>query len=143
MFATVAKLGAGSTLSFENPSAPGVFLPLANALTVGQTGEQGEFVEVTPLSAKVRQYIRGLKTPPTKQLVFNDHDSPNYEVFLSVVDDEDNVDFINFRIDYENGRRASFAMVANGRMMDEADGSTQLKMMVFGQQTGATTWSTF
>ena len=143
MFATVAKLGAGSTLSFENPSAPGVFLPLANALTVGQTGEQGEFVEVTPLSAKVRQYIRGLKTPPTKQLVFNDHDSPNYEVFLSVVDDEDNVDFINFRIDYENGRRASFAMVANGRMMDEADGSTQLKMMVFGQQTCATTWSTF
>lgn len=143
MFATVAKLGAGSKLYFENPSAPGVYLPLDNALTVGQTGEQGEFVETTPLSAKVRQYIRGLKTPPTKQLVFNDHESPNYETFLSVVDDEDNVDFINFRIDYENGRRASFAMVANGRMMEEADGSTQLKMMVFGQQTGATTWSVF
>lgn len=143
MFATVAKLGAGTTLYFENPSAPGVFLPLNNGLSVGQTGEQGEFVETTPLSKKIREYIRGLKTPPTKQLVFNDHDSPNYEVFLSVVDDEDNVPFINFRIDYENGRRASFAMVANGRMMDEADGNTQLKMMVFGQQTGGVTWSTF
>lgn len=142
MFATVAKLGSGSRLYFENPSAPGVYLPLDNALTVGQTGEQGEFNETTPLSSKVRTYIRGLKTPPTKQLVFNDHESPNYETFLSVVDDEENVDSINLRIDYENGRRASFAMVANGRMMEEAD-STQLKMMVFGQQTGATTWSVF
>lgn len=144
MFATVAKLGAGSKLYFENPSAPGAYLLLDNALLFGQTGEQGEFVETTPISKKVREYIRGLKTPPTKQITFNDvPGDANYQAYLAAVRDEDNVAAIKHRIDYENGRRAEFNMVANGHLMDEATGDAQLKMLVFGQQTGATVWSEF
>lgn len=143
MFATVAKLGAGSRLFYENPNNPGVFLPLDNALTVGQTGVQGSFLQVTPLSSKVHQFIREMKTPPQKQIDFNDHSSPNYEEFLALVDDEDNVDKIRMRIDYENGRRGEFDIVPNGRVVDEASGSAQLKMLVFSQQTGDVTWSIF
>jgi len=143
-FSTVAKLGAGSKLYFENPSAPGVFILLDNALNLGQTGEQGEFVETTPISKTVREYIRGLKTPPTKQLTFNDiPGDANYALYLSKVDDEANVASIKHRIDYSNGRRAEFSIVASGRVVDEADGNTQVKMLVFGQQTGATTWSEY
>lgn len=143
MFATVAKLGAGSRLFYENPNNPGVFLPLDNALTVGQTGTQGEFTQVTPLSSKVHKYIRAMKTPPQKQVTFNDHVSPNYEEFLALVDDEANVDQIRMRIDYENGRRGEFDIVPNGRVMDEATSDAQLKMIVFSQQTGDVTWSIF
>lgn len=143
-FSTVAKLGAGSKLYFENPSAPGTWLLLDNALNLGQTGEQGEFVEVTSISKTVREYIRGLKTPPTKQLTFNDIPADaNYALYLSKVDDEANVASIKHRIDYSNGRRAEFSIVASGRVVDEADGNTQIKMLVFGQQTGATTWSEY
>lgn len=143
-FSTVAKLGAGSKLYFENPSAPGVFLLLDNVLNLGQTGEQGEFVEITPISKTVREYIRGLKTPPNKQLTFNDVPADaNYALYLSKVDDEANVASIKHRIDYANGRRAEFTIVASGRVVDEADGNAQLKMIVFGQQSGETVWSEY
>lgn len=144
MFKTVAQIGAGSTLYYEPPNAPGTWVALPNALNLGQTGEQGEFVEVTPISAKVREYIRGLKTPPDKQITFND--TPGiaaYEAYLGFIRDEENIDSIKHRIDYTTGRRAEFVIVPNGMMVDEAEGNTQVKMMVFGKQTGATLWSEF
>lgn len=144
MFATVAQIGAGSTMFYEPPNAPGTWVELPNALNLGQTGEQGEFVEVTPISKKVREYIRGMKTPPDKQITFNDVPGiADYQTYLNFVRDEDSVDNIKHRIDYSNGRRAEFVMVPNGMMVDEAEGNTQLKMLVFGKQSGATTWSEF
>lgn len=143
-FSTVAKLGAGTQLYFEDPAEPGIWLLLDDALSIGQVGEQGEFVEITPISKKVREYIRGLKTPPQKQVTFNDVPAePNYKRFLEVWDDEENVDEINMRADYSNGRRAEFVLVPSGRVVDEPQGSAQLQMIVFAQQSGATTWSEF
>lgn len=144
MFSTVAVIGAGSTLYFEPPNAPGTWLELDNALNLGQTGEQGEFVEVTPISKKVREYIRGMKTPPDKQITFNDiPGKANYAAYLGFLRDEENVPNIKHRIDYANGRRAEFVLVSNGMMVDEAEGGAQLKMLVFGKQSGATDWSEF
>lgn len=144
MFKTVATIGAGSALFYEPPNAPGTKVALPNALNLGQTGEQGEFVEVTPISKKVREYIRGMKTPPDKQITFNDVPGDSaYETYLNFIRDEDNVASIKHFIDYANGRRAEFVMVPNGLMVDEAEGNTQLKMMVFGKQSGATIWSEF
>jgi hypothetical protein len=140
---TTAKLGAGSKLYFENPASPGAYKLLDNATALGQTGAQGEFVEKTPISKTVREYLRGLKTPPQKQLDFNDESNANYDEFLGVWDDEANVDEINMRIDFANGRRASFVLVPNGRVMDEPQGNAALKMLCFAQQTGNTTWSTY
>lgn len=144
MFKTVATLGAGSTLFYEPPNAPGTWVELENALNLGQTGEQGEFVETTPISKKVREYIRGMKTPPDKQITFNDIPGDSaFENYLGFIRDEDNVANIKHRIDYANGRRAEFVIVPNGHMMDEAEGNAQLKMLVFGKQSGSTTWSEF
>lgn len=139
-----AKLGAGSVLKYEDPAAPGTYVPLVTALDIGgQTGSQGEFVETTPISQTVREYIRGMKTPPDKQFTFN-HQPGNaaYARFLQVVDNQ-SYDFIKMRIDYTSGDRADFNIVANGRVMDSAEGNTQLKHIVFGKQTGDVTWSEF
>jgi hypothetical protein len=144
MFKTVATLGAGSTLYYEPPNAPGTRVALDNALNLGQTGEQGEFIETTPISKKVREYIRGMKTPPDKQISFNDvPGDAAYEAYLGFIRDEDNVTSIKHWIDYANGRRAEFVIVPNGHMMDEAEGNAQLKMLVFGKQSGKTTWSEY
>jgi hypothetical protein len=138
---TTAKLGSGSALYFENPASPGVYKLLDNALLLGQTGAQGEFVEKTPISKTVREYLRGLKTPPQKELTFNDESNTNYDEFLTVWDDEGNVDSINMRIDFSNNRRSEFVLIPNGRVMDEPQGSGQLTMICFAQQSGDTSWS--
>lgn len=141
-FTTALKLGAGSKLYFENPASPGTYKLLDNALLLGQTGAQGEFTQTTPISKTTHEYIRSLKTPPTKQLTFNDKAADvNYAEFLGVWDDEANVDEINMRIDFSNNRRASFVVVPNGRVLDEPSNSAQLQMICFGQQSGDTTWS--
>lgn len=136
---TVAKLGAGSKLYYERPAAPGVFILLDNALNIGEVGEQGEFIETTPISKTVREYVKGLSTPPSKSIGFNDVPGDSvYETFLA---DWDSADSINFRVDYTNNRRGAFALIPNGRVMDEPQGSTQLINRVFAQQSGATAWS--
>lgn len=142
-FATTTKLGAGSKLYFEDPASPGTWLLLDNALTVGQVGEQGEFVETTPISKKAREYIRGMTTPPNKQLTFNDvPGEANYKKLLDAVDDT-NIDNIKMRMDFTNGTRGAFTIVTNGRVMEEPQGNAQLQMIIFGQQTGATEWTEF
>lgn len=140
-FSNVAKLGAGSVISFEDPANPGVYLNLEHALSIGQVGEQGEFVEVTPISKTVREYIRGLETPPQKQLTFNDVPADaNYQALLAQWDDKVNVDKIKFRVVFTNGRQADFDLIPSGRVMEEAQGSSQLQMILFSQQSGATAW---
>jgi hypothetical protein len=142
MFKTVATLGAGTKLYYEDPEAPGIYVLLDNALTVGQTGEQGEFVDTTPLSKKVREYIASLETPPQKQLTFNDTPGVvSYERFVTLV--RNRAPSINMRIDFEHGRRAQFAMAVSGFMVEDPEGAAQIKASVFGQQSGATNWSEF
>jgi hypothetical protein len=136
---TVAKLGAGSKLYYERPAAPGVFILLDNALNIGEVGEQGEFIETTPISKTVREYVKGLQTPPSKTIGFNDQ--PGEAVYAQFLTDWEASDSINFRVDYTNNHRAAFALIPNGRVMDEPQGSTQLIMRVFAQQSGGTTWS--
>lgn len=140
-FATTAKLGAGSTLFYENTEATPAYVALENALNFGQVGEQGEFVQITPISKTVHEYIRGMTTPPSKQFTFNHvPGDADYQAFLDLVDDPA-VDSINMRVEYSTGDQADFTIVPNGRVMDEPQGNGQLQMIVFSQQTGSTDWS--
>jgi hypothetical protein len=137
-----AKIGAGSSLSYEDPDVPGVFNVLPNALDVGgQTGSQGEFVETTPILATTREYIRGLKTPPDKQFTFNHQPGiAVYQRFLQIADNA-TYDKIKMRIDYITGDRALIDVVLSGRVMENAEGAAQLKHLVFGKQSGDAAWS--
>lgn len=143
-YSLFAKIGAGSVLKYEDPDAPGIYVTLPNALDVGgQTGSQGEFVEITPISATTREYIRGLKTPPDKQFTFNDVPGiAAYERFLAIARNE-SYGAIKMRIEYTVGRRADFNVALSGHVMEQAEGGSQLKMIVFGKQSGEPTWSEF
>ena len=135
----VPTLGAGSKLYYEPTSAPGTWVLLANALNIGEVGEQGEFIETTPICDEVREYTRGLKTPPNKTITLNDvPGNANYVAFLAEVDADAT---LQFKVDYKNNHQAIFSLVLSGRIMQEAEGGAQLKMNVFGQQSGATAWS--
>ena len=135
----VPTLGAGSKLYYEPSAAPGTWVLLASALNIGEVGEQGEFIEVTPICDEVREYTRGLKTPPNKTITFNDiPGDADYVAFLAEVDADAT---LQFKVEYKNNHQAIFTLVLSGRMMQEAEGGSQLKANIFGQQSGATAWS--
>lgn len=140
----IAKLGAGCKLFYEDPVVPGVFVELPNALDVGgQTGSQGEFVETTPISKTTREYIAGLKTPPDKQFNFNHQPGlAAYARFLQIVDQANTLGNVNMRVDFTSGDRADLNVALSGRVMDNAEGASQLKHIVFGKQSGDPVWST-
>ena len=136
---TLATLGAGSKLYYEPTASPGTWVLLANALNIGEVGEQGEFIETTPINAEVREYTRGLKTPPNKTITFNDTPGDaDYVAFLAEVDADA---LLQFKVEYKNNHQGIFTLILSGRLMQEAEGGSQLKMNVFGQQSGATAWS--
>ena len=136
---TTAILGAGSSLSFEDPDASGTFLELAEARTIGAIGEQGEFVETTPIAATTRTYIPGLKTPPDKEITGNDvQGDASQEKFLQLAKDNSTV---NMKVELSNGRTATFTLALSGWQINEPQGGEALQWTVFGKQSGEVTWT--
>ena len=136
---TVARIGAGSTLSFEDPTTVNTFLPLTEALSIGAIGEQGEFVETTPIAATTRTYIPGLKTPPDKEITGNDvPGDANQEKFLALAKA---MATINMKVELANGRIATFTLVMSGWQINEPAGDGALVWTAYGKQSGDVTWT--
>ena len=136
---TVARIGAGSTLSFEDPDTANTYLPLEEALTIGAIGEQGEFVETTPIAATTRTYIPGLKTPPDKEITGNDiPGDANQEKFLALAKA---MATINMKVELANGRIATFTLVMSGWQINEPAGDGALVWTAYGKQSGDVTWT--
>ena len=135
---TEAIIGAGTTLSFEDPASPGEYLVLEEARTIGATGTQGEFVETTPIKATTRTYIPGLKTPPDKEITGNDvPGDANQEKFLKLADDNATV---NMKVEYSNGRTGTFTLALSGWQINDAEGGEALMWTVYGKQSGDVDW---
>ena len=135
----VAVIGAGTTLAFEDPESEGEFLVLEGARTIGATGEQGEFVENTPISSTTRTYIPGLKTPPDKEITGNDiPGDTNQEAFLELARANSTT---NMKVEYSNGRIGNFVIILAGFQINDATGSDALQWTVYGKQSGNVTWT--
>lgn len=136
---TEAIIGAGTTLSFEDPKKAGTFLVLEEARTIGATGTQGEFVETTPIKATTRTYIPGLKTPPDKEITGNDvPGDDNQEAFLKLAADNETV---NMKVEYSNGRVGTFILALSGWQINDAQGGEALMWTVYGKQSGDVVWN--
>lgn len=136
---TEAIIGAGTILSFEDPDDSGNYLILDEALTIGATGTQGEFVETTPISATTRTYISGMKTPPDKEITGNDiPGDANQDKFLKLAADNGTV---NMKVEYSNGRVGTFVLALSGWQINEAQGGEAIQWTVYGKQSGDVNWS--
>lgn len=136
---TVARIGAGSILSFEDPDTANTFLPLTEALSIGAIGEQGEFVETTPISATTRTYIPGLKTPPDKEITGNDvPGDANQEKFLALAKA---MVTVNMKVELANGRVATFTLAMSGWQINEPAADGAIVWTVYGKQSGDVTWT--
>ena len=122
---TIAVIGAGTTLSFEDPANTGTFLELREALTIGAIGEQGEFVETTPISNTTRTYIPGLKTPPDKEITGNDvPDDANQEKFLQLASDNS---IVTMKVELSNDRVGTFVLALSGWQINDPQGGEAVK----------------
>lgn len=136
---TTATIGAGSTLSFEDPATPDTFLELTEARTIGAIGEQGEFVETTPIGATTRTYIPGLKTPPDKEITGNDvTGDANQQKFLALATANDSV---NMKVELSNGRTGTFTLAMSGWQINDPQGSEALQWTAYGKQSGEVVWT--
>ena len=136
----VAMIGAGSSLSFEDPENSGTFVELKDALSIGAIGQQGEFIETTPINATTRTYIPGLKTPPDKEITGNDIPADsNQQKFLQLADGNA---VVVMKAALSNGRTGTFTLVLSGWQINDPQGGEALRWTVYGKQSGNVTWST-
>lgn len=136
---TNATIGAGTTLSFEDPDNSSTFLELIEARTIGAIGQQGEFIETTPINTTTRTYIPGLKTPPDKEITGNDIPGDStQEKFLALANRNSTV---NMKVVLSNGRTGAFAMALSGWQINEPQGGEALQWTVYGKQSGEVHWT--
>mgnify|MGYP000176132190 FL=1 len=139
MAATVATIGAGTVVEYSTIAAPTVFLSIPDVLSFGAVGEQGEFIETTPLDATTRKYISGLKTPDDKQINMNylpgDAGQQAFIVAARVSDS------VNMKITYPGGTTAEFLLITNGFKLESVENNKQQIGVVYGKQSGAVAWT--
>ena len=133
----VAVIGAGTMLAYE--ATEGTYVDLPNALTIGSTGEQGSFVENTPISATEKIFIDGMLTPPDKEITLSDvPGDTEQEVFLTKAQDRETV---NMKVTLANGRIGTYALKLAGKVVNEPEGEGAVTVTVYGKQSGTTTWT--
>jgi hypothetical protein len=136
---SVEKLGAGCTLSFSTDSGT-TWKALPNALTIGDTGSTGEFVQTTPIANTTHTYIPGMKTPPQTQATFNHQ--PGVTDYKAFIDAAKVGTAVKLKKTYTTGDEAVVDVVLNGLIVPEPVGNEQVKSTVSWQQSGEPVWAT-
>ena len=135
---TVAKLAGGTVLKFGDGYSPEVFTTIPGVLTVGEVGEQGEFIEVTQINDTSREYIAGMDSGQDIEITMNDlTGDSDQQAFIT---DANNRELRNMQIVFPNGRTGTFTLALNGARMSEPTPDEQIKIIVAAKQTGAVTW---
>lgn len=138
-YTTTVQIGAGSSLFYESTVTPGTYIALPEALSVGETGEEGDFIQSTAMAETTHEFVQGLKTPPQKTIVMRH--KPGDAAYRTFWDHWEATDRINMRIIFRTGDQADFVMIPNGTKMSDPNATEVLKLSFFGQQSGDTVWS--
>lgn len=136
---TTEKLGAGCVLSFSTDGGT-TWKDLVTALTIGDTGSEGEFVQTTPISSTTHTFIPGMQTPPQTQATFN-HQPGNTD-YKAFIDAAKARQAVKIKKTYTTGDEATFDAALNGYKVTEPTGNEAVKSTVSWQQSGDETWAT-
>ena len=139
---TQAVLAAGTIVKVDDSASPGTYIEIAEPVEIGDTGEQGDFVDVTSIPAggnKTREFLAGLKTPFDKTFrfrwVFDDIGQ------IELIDQAEQGNTVSMQVDFSNGQMATFDIALSGRATAAPTPDAALDLLVYGKQTGDTVWS--
>lgn len=136
---SVEKLGAGCKLSFSTDDGA-TWKDLVTALTIGDTGSEGEFVQTTPIMNTTHTFIPGMQTPPQTQATFNHQ--PGVADYKSFIDAAKARTTVKLKKTYTTGDEAVITAALNGYKVTEPVGNEAVKSTVSWQQSGDEVWST-
>lgn len=134
-FSTTVKLGEGSKLEFEDTT----WKELLFAKELPALGEQGSFVDVTPIRSLVKVYAAG--ESDTQELEFVLFDVPgnaDHQAFFELANAAAS---INMRITYTTGRIGTFLAELNRSVMNPPTRGEGVTVTVKARQSGAVTWT--
>lgn len=138
--ANTAKIGAGTTLYFQDPDSDDLEdLELENAIDIGDTGEEGSFVDASRLKDTTKRFAAGMTTPPQKGVTL--HDVPgdiNQDKFLAAAKAKKT---LAMKVVFSNGRTGLFTLITAGYKVNKPDAEGLITVTVAGQQSGETEWS--
>jgi hypothetical protein len=136
---SVEKLGAGCSMSFSSDGGT-TYKELVNALTIGDSGSEGEFVQTTPIRNTTHTYIPGMQTPPQTSATFNHQ--PGLTDYKAFIDAAKARQTVKIKKTYTTGDECVFDAALNGYKVNEPEGNGTVKSTVSWQQSGDETWST-
>lgn len=140
MASSVPIIGAGAVLQVGDGATPTeVFTEVPQCVTIGEVGGKGEFVDATPISSLVKEFIAGMETPPDISLVFNDVPGNTAQAAFLVTAKARATR--NFKIVYPNGRTAALRIVMAGYVVANPEAGKAMQVTVFGKQSGAETFT--
>lgn len=139
-----ASLTSGTILSVKTDgtgTAPVDYSAVAGVKTLGAVGFSTEEIEVTPVSSTSREYIAGLKTPSSIELVLYYDETDAMHGYLKA--DAEAGHTIPVQIDYTSGVVANFNAVVLGFELNSIDGNSPdaQTATVNLRTSGTITWS--
>lgn len=140
MSSTIPVIGAGAVLKVGDGGTPTeVFAEVPGCVNIGEIGAKGEFVETTPISALVREYIAGMETPPDLSFTFNDLTGNTAQ--QDFLDQAAARETVNMEVEYPNGRVARMTVVLAGYTVSNPESGKAIQVVVFAKQSGAATFT--
>jgi hypothetical protein len=136
---TIAVLGAGTTFAMGDGETAEQFTAIPGVLSIGSFGEQGEFIDVTPLSATTEETIGGMGKGAEREIVMNDLTGEAAQQAFLTAALARNVK--NFRVTYPTGRSGTMSLALNGYQVQEPESNGQMKVVVYAKQNGAVAWT--
>ena len=134
-----ATLGAGSKLEISDMQATPAFTQIKGVIGIGETGEEGGFVDATAMEETTKEFIADIAEGPDKtvQVILNQAD-PGQQMLRDAARARQTVDF---KLTLSDGTVGEFKIVLAGWKVAEPEGSGTLKAIATGKQSGATTWT--
>ena len=131
--------GAGTVLAFEDPSAEGTFIPLTNAVDIGDVGEASEAQDTSALSDETDVYAAGPEAGGDIEYSFNHvPGDDDYQTFLDQVDAKSTV---KMQITYKSGDIVIQPVLMLGKKLAAAQRKEKLTMKVSAKQSGKSEWT--
>ena len=133
--------GAGTLLAFEDPDedAEYPFVPLTNAVEIGDVGEVSEAQDTSALSDETDVYSAGPEAGGDIEYSFtHTPGDENYQKFLALVDAKITV---KMQITYKSGDIVVQPVLLLGKKLAAAQRKEKLTMKVSAKQSGKSVWT--
>jgi len=138
-FSTKATTGEGSKVAYETTPGGGTYADLNFARDLPELGEQGTFIDMTPIKT-INQVFEagGTETQEIELVLFDVPGDTDHEAYITKAKARETV---SHQFTYTTGRIGTVELVLNGSRVNPPARGEGVTITVYAQQRGAVVWS--